>query len=59
MDPDGELSFLSEGTELAGFRRDIYGRKKVADLKYNAKLGMTNLQRHRNRCMSICLINLR
>lgn len=39
MDPDGELSFLSEGTELAGFRRDIYGRKKVADLKYNAKLG--------------------
>ena len=24
MDPDGELSFLSEGTELAGFRRDIY-----------------------------------
>ncbi len=39
MDPNGELSFLVDGTELAGFRRDIYGRKKVADLKFNATLG--------------------
>ena len=28
MDPRGELSFNVDGTELAGFRRDIYGRKK-------------------------------
>lgn len=39
MDSNGELSFLVDGTELAGFRRDIYGRKKVADLKFNATLG--------------------
>ena len=39
MDPRGELSFNVDGTELAGFRRDIYGRKKVSDLKFNAKLG--------------------
>ena len=39
MSPEGELSFLVDGTELDGFRRDIYGRKKVADLKFNATLG--------------------
>ena len=39
MDPSGELSFNVDGTELDGFRRDVYGRKKVSDLKFNAKLG--------------------
>lgn len=39
MDPSGELSFNVDGTELDGFRRDVYGRKKVSDLKFNVKLG--------------------
>ena len=34
MDPSGELSFNVDGTELDGFRRDVYGRKKVSDLKF-------------------------
>lgn len=39
MDRQGNLSFLVEGTQLQGFRRDIYGRSKVSDLKFNATLG--------------------
>lgn len=39
MEPNGEVSFLVEGTELDGFRRDVYGVKKVSDLGFNAKLG--------------------
>lgn len=39
MDPDGELSFLVEGTSLQGFRRDIYGRTSISELSVNKKLG--------------------
>ncbi len=39
MDPDGELSFLVEGTALQGFRRDVYGRSSVSELIVNSKLG--------------------
>lgn len=39
MDPNGELSFLVEGTNLQGFRRDIYGHTSIDDLVVNKKLG--------------------
>lgn len=39
MDPNGELSFLVDGTNLQGFRRDIYGHSSVSDLGVNKKLG--------------------
>ena len=40
MDPaTGELSFLVDGTNLMGLRRDIYGRKSVSELQVNSKLG--------------------
>lgn len=39
MDPNGELSFLVEGTSLQGFRRDIYGHTSISDLVVNKKLG--------------------
>ncbi len=39
MDPSGELSFLVDGTTLQGFRRDVYGRSSISDLKFNTTLG--------------------
>ncbi len=39
MDPNGELSFLVDGTALQGFRRDVYGRASVSDLIVNSELG--------------------
>ncbi len=39
MDPNGELSFLVDGTALQGFRRDVYGRASVSDLIVNSALG--------------------
>ncbi len=39
MDPNGELSFLVEGTSLQGFRRDVYGRASISDLIVNSTLG--------------------
>ncbi|MCD8299942.1 MAG: peptidoglycan glycosyltransferase [Clostridiales bacterium] len=39
MDETGELSFLVDGTSLQGFRRDVYGRSSVSDLKFNTTLG--------------------
>lgn len=40
MDPaTGELQFTVSGTALQGFRRDIFGRASVADLRVNPKLG--------------------
>ncbi len=39
MDPNGELSFLVEGTTLQGFRRDVYGRSSISELKVNSQLG--------------------
>lgn len=39
MDTDGNLSYLVEDTKLMRFRADIYGRKKIEDLKTNSDLG--------------------
>ncbi|MCC8017862.1 MAG: peptidoglycan glycosyltransferase, partial [Lachnospiraceae bacterium] len=39
MDENGVLSFLSDGTSLQAFRRDVYGHSSIDELVVNAKLG--------------------
>ncbi|MCD8152952.1 MAG: peptidoglycan glycosyltransferase [Clostridiales bacterium] len=39
MDKNGVLSFLSDGTSLQAFRRDVYGHSSIDELVVNAKLG--------------------
>ena len=45
MDPvTEELSFLVDGTNLMGFRRDIFGKKSVSELEVNKKFGFDEAQ---------------
>ena len=45
MDPvTEELFFLVDGTNLMGFRRDIFGKKSVSELEVNKKFGFDEAQ---------------